>query len=255
MGRLEAKFFRTKTSLDFASNDPKIVFFSRKYISIKKYSRNLTNFRGQTDYVARLGAKLFGTNTSFDFPTKAPSIVFPSRPPPIVFLKNLFSVWIILRNRPLTYFRGQTDNVAHLGAKLFRTNTSPDFPLKVPSIVFPKNTFLVRIFLRNRPLTYFRGQTDYVASLGENFFEQKLCSILARTTPKFFTGKHVSVKKNSRSRPFTYFWGQADVAHLGAKFFRMKATFAFDSKAAEIVFPKYRFSVRIFLRNRPLTHF
>jgi hypothetical protein len=51
---------------------------------------------------------------------------------------------------------------------------------------------------------------------GQNFFGQKLCSILAQTTPKFFTGKHVSEKKIHEAAPLPIFeakrmwhiWGQ-----------------------------------------------
>ncbi len=102
----------------------------------------------------------------------------------IVFPKNRFSVRIFLRNCPLTYFRGQMDYVVRLTAKSFRTNTSLDFLSRAPKIIFPKNTFLVRIFLRNSPITYFPSQTDYVPHLREKFVQTNTLLDFRSNDPK-----------------------------------------------------------------------
>ena len=110
--------------------------------------------------MARLGAKLFRSEVSY-------------------LWKNTFMVWIFLLNRPLTYFRGQTDCLVCLVAKLFRMKTSPHLASEASEIVFPKNTFSVRIFLLNRPLTYFRGQMDCLVCLGAKLFRTKTSPHLA----------------------------------------------------------------------------
>ena len=81
------------------------------------------------------------------------------------------------------------DCLARLGPKLFRTKNSFHFESKAPKIVFTKNKFLVRIFLRNRPLTIFRAKRSVWRVWGQNCCIRKLRSILSRKSPKSFFWK------------------------------------------------------------------
>ena len=63
----------------------------------------------------------------------------------------------------LTYFPGQTDKMARLGAKVSRSEVS--------SIL--KNTFSVRIFWWNRPHTSFLGLIGYMVHSGAKLFRTK----------------------------------------------------------------------------------
>ena len=80
--------------------------FSKKHVFGQNFftKAHLTNYRGQTDYMARLGANLFRSEVSY-------------------LWKKYFMFRIFLLNRPLTYFRGHTDCLVCLEAKLFRTKT------------------------------------------------------------------------------------------------------------------------------------
>ena len=93
------------------------------------------------------------------------------------FRKNTFSVRIFLRNRPLTYFRVQTDYMVRLGAKLLRTKTSLDFASKAPEFVFPKNVFSFGIFLRNRTSPIFMAKRTIWQDPGHNCSGVKFCSL------------------------------------------------------------------------------
>jgi hypothetical protein len=57
----------------------------------------------------------------------------------------------------------QTDCMARLGEKLFRSEV----------LCLRKSMFAFRIFLLNRPLTYFWGQTDRLVRLGAKLFRTK----------------------------------------------------------------------------------
>ena len=137
--------FGGKTILDkifaqFCLESPRNRFSEKHVFGLNFFMKALlTYFRGQTDCMAQLGVKLFRNEVSF-------------------FRKNTFSIRIFLRNYPLIYFRGQTDCIARLGANLFRTKISLDFASKAPKIIFPKNMFSVRIFLRNCTSAIFRAK-------------------------------------------------------------------------------------------------
>ena len=80
-----------------------------------------------------------------------------------VFSPNFFT------KAHLANYRGETDYMARLGAKLFGSAFS----------YLWKNTFMLRIFLLNRPLTYFQGQTDCLVCFGAKLFHTKTSLHLA----------------------------------------------------------------------------
>ena len=74
----------------------------------------------------------------------------------------------------LIYFLGQTDYMARLGAILLRSEVS----------FCQKNTFFVRIFLRNGPLTYFESQTNCMARFEAKLFRMKTSLHFASEAPE-----------------------------------------------------------------------
>jgi hypothetical protein len=82
--------------------------------------------------MARLRAKLFWSEVSF-------------------CRKNMFLIRMFLRNRPLTYFRGLTDCLARLGAKLFQTKPRSILPQKPPKLIFRKTRFRSELFYETTP--------------------------------------------------------------------------------------------------------
>jgi hypothetical protein len=82
--------------------------------------------------------------------------------------KHVFCLYFY-RKAHRTNSRGQTDYMARLGAKLFRSEV----------LYLWKNPFMVRIFLLNRPLTNFRGQTDCLVCLEAKLFRTKTSLHLA----------------------------------------------------------------------------
>jgi hypothetical protein len=69
---------------------------------------------------------------------------------------------LFLRNRPLHLFPGPNGLCGAIRGEIFMNENFARFCLNGLEIIFPKNTFPVR-FYETAPLTYFRGQTDYVA--------------------------------------------------------------------------------------------
>ena len=111
-----------------------------------------TSFLGLIGYMVRSGTKLFRTKTFLNFTSKALSNLFFS-------IKHVFGLNFCTKSH-LTYFLGQTDYVARLGAKVSHGEVS--------SLL--KNTFSVGIFWLNRPHTSFLGLTSYMVRSGA-----KLC--------------------------------------------------------------------------------
>jgi hypothetical protein len=90
----------------------------------------------------------------------------------------MFPVWIFTKP-PLHLFSGPN---RICGA--FRGENLARFFLKRPRNRFFEKHVSVLIFLRNRSLTYFWGQMDFMAH-----FEVKLCSLLPKMPPKSFFRK------------------------------------------------------------------
>ena len=89
--------------------------------------------------------------------------VLPQKPSRIRFSKkHVFGLNFCTKSN-LTYFLGQTDNMARLGAKVSRREVSS----------IPKNTFSVWIFWRNRPQTSFLGVIRYIVRSGAKLFRKK----------------------------------------------------------------------------------
>jgi hypothetical protein len=132
------------------------------------------------------------------------------------FPKNRFSVQIFLQNHPLAYFRGKTNYVVRLWAKLFRTKNFARFSLESLRNRFSekkKKRLQAESFLRNRPLSYFLCQTDYVARLGVKLFQTK--NSLTWKAPEIVFSKKKKKKKkkifdsNFHTKPPSYlFSGQ-----------------------------------------------
>ena len=125
MVRSGAKLFQTKTLLNFASKALSNSFFPKKHVFGMNFctKSHLTNFHGQTDYMARLGAKLSKGKVSS-------------------LLKNTFSVGLFWLNKPHTSFLCPIDYMVRLGAKLFWTKTLLNFALKaISNSFFQKTSF------------------------------------------------------------------------------------------------------------------
>ena len=127
--------------------------------------------------------------------------------------------------------------MARLGAKVSRCEVSS----------FPKNTFSVGIFLRNRTHTSFLGLIGYMVHSRAKLFRNKHCSILPQKPSQIrFSKKHVSSRNFYNKSHLAYFHGQTDyMARLGAK--------VSQSEVSSIV--KNTFSVGIFWWNRLHTSF
>ena len=89
--------------------------------------------------------------------------ILPQKPSQIRFSKKLVFGLNFGTKSHLTYFIGQTDEMARLGAKVSRS--------KVSSI--PKNTFSIGIFSRNQPHKSFLGLIGYMVRSGAKLFRTK----------------------------------------------------------------------------------
>ena len=144
---------------------------------------------------------------------------------------------IFLLNRPLTYFRGQTDCLVCLGAKLLRFIS----PRKPPKSFFQKTRFRSEFFPYSAPHNLSGPNGLYGAIGGKIVPEGSFVSLK----------KHVYALNFLLNRPFPYFRGQTDcLVCLEAKLFHTKTSLHLASEATEIVFPKNTFSVRIFFLQR-----
>ena len=89
--------------------------------------------------------------------------ILPQKPSRIRFSKrHVFGLNFCTKSH-LTYFHGQTDKMARMGAKVSRS--------KVSSI--PKNTFSFGIFRWNRPPTSFLGLIGYMVRSGAKLLRTK----------------------------------------------------------------------------------
>jgi hypothetical protein len=174
-------------------------FFSEKHISGSfLQNRPLTNFRGQTDYVARFETKLSRLKTSLAFALNGLEIVFSEKHVFGPFLRNCLSpifeakwnMWrvsiqnclgrklrsLLPKTAPKSFFQKTrfrsvfTKPPPHLPNGLygaFRDKIVPNknfarFCLKRPRNHFFQKTRFRSVFTKPR-LIYFGDQTDYVA--------------------------------------------------------------------------------------------
>ena len=150
------------------------------------------------------------------------------------FPKNTFSVGIFWRNRTHTSFLGLIGYMVHSGAKLFRTKTLLNFASKALSnSFFQKPRFRLEFYNKSH-LTYFHGQTDYMAWLGATVSRCEVSSILKNT---------FSVGIFWLNRPHTSFLGLIGYMVCSwAKLFRTQTFLNFASKAlSNSFFQKPRF--------------
>ena len=124
-----------------------------------------------------------------------------------------------------------------LGAKVSRSEVSS----------FPKNTFSVGIFSRNRPHTPFLGLIGYMVHSGAKLFRTKtLLNFASKALSNLISKKHVFSLNFCTKSHLTYLLGQTDkMARLVAKV----------SRSAVSSILKNTFSVGIFWLNRPHTSF
>ena len=118
------------------------------------WNRPYTSILGLIAYMVRSGAKLFRTKTLLNFASKPTQIRCSEKQ---VFGLNFWT------KSHLTYFLGQTDKMARLGAKVSRSEVS--------SIL--KNTFSVGIRSWNRSHTSFLGLIGYMVRSGAKLFRTK----------------------------------------------------------------------------------
>ena len=165
--------------------------------------------------MARLGAKVSRSEAS-------------------TILRNTFSVGIFCWNRPNTSFLGLIRYMVRSGAKLFRTKTLLNFATKSLSNSFFQQTRFRFEFLYQSHLTYFHGQTDYMARLGAKVSRSEVSSILKNT---------FSVRFFWWNRPHTSFLGLIRyLLRSGAKLFRTETLLNFASKSlSNSFFQKTRF--------------
>ena len=219
MVRSGAKLIRMKTLLNFDSKAlSSSFFFSKTHVFGLTFctKSHLTYFLGQTDYMARLETKVSQSEVSS-------------------IQKNTFSVGFFWWNRPHTSFLGLIGYMVRSGAKLFQTKTLLNFDSKaLSSSFFSKKHVFGLTFCTKSHLTYFLGQTDYMARLGTKVSQSEVSSILKNT---------FSVGILWRNRPHTSFLGLSGyMVRSGAKLFRTKTLLNFASKAlSNSFFHKKRF--------------
>ena len=149
-------------------------------------------------------------------------------------LKNTFLVGIFWLNRPHISFLGLIGYMVRSGVKLFRTKTVLNFASKALSNSFFQKTHSGLNFCTKSHLTYFLGQTDYLARLGAKVSRSEVSSIQKNT---FSDGI------------FWWNWSHASFLGLigymlrsGAKLFRTKTLLNFALKAvSNSFFQKTRF--------------
>ena len=154
MARLGAKVSRSELS-----SIPKNTFS----VGIFWWNRPHTSFLGLIGYMVRLWQNFSGRKLCSILPQKPPWIRFSK--------KHVFGLNFGTKSH-LTYFIGQTDKMARLGAKVSRTEVS----------FIPKNTFSVGIFWRSRPHTFFLGLIGYMVRSGAKSFRTKILLNFASKT-------------------------------------------------------------------------
>ena len=137
--------------------------------------------------------------------------------------KNTFSVGIFLWNRPHTSFLGLIGYLVRLGAKLFRTKTLLNFASKALSNSFCKKQVFGLNFSTKSHLTYFLGQTDWMARLGGKVSRSEVSSIQKNTVLDGIFWQNRSHTHFLRLIGYT--------VRSGAKLFRTKTLLNFASKA------------------------
>ena len=174
--------------------------------------------------MARLGAKVSWSEVSF-------------------ILKNTFSVGIFLWNRPHASFLGLIGYLVRSGAKLFRTKTLLNFASKALSNSFCKKQVFGLNFSTKSHLTYFLGQTDWMARLGGKVSRSEVSSIQKNTVlDGIFLTKPVPYPFSTPNWLYGAFGGKI-VPNENFAQFCLKSPL-------EFVFPKITFSVWIFVLNR-----
>ena len=277
MAHLGAKFFWMKATFAFDSKAAEIVFPKYRF-SVRIFLRNrpFTHFQGQRDNVACLGVKLFWKKISLAFDHRKSFfwknrftvwILLRNRRSPILWAKwTMWRIWAqnssgwklcsLLTHQPpksffqntgfLSYFRGQTDYIARLRAKLFRTKTSLTFDHR--KSFFWKTCFQSEFSYETTPTPILWAKRTMWRVWGQNCSGRKLRSLL--TTEIVFPKSRFSVRIFLWNRPLTYFMGQMDnVARVGAKFFRTKTSLAFDHQNR--FFKKQVFYPNLFTKPPP----
>ena len=117
-------------------------------------NRPHTSFLGLIGYMVCSGAKLFRAKTLLNFASKALLIRFSK--------KHVFGLKFCTKSH-LTYFPGQTDQIARWGAKLSQSEVS--------SIL--KTTFSVGLFWWKWPHTSFLGVIGYMVRSEAKLFRSK----------------------------------------------------------------------------------
>ena len=143
-----------------------VLSIPKNTFSVRIFWRNQphTSFLDLIGYMVRSGAKLFRTKTLLNFPQKPSQIRFSK--------KHVFNLNFCTKSH-LTYFLGQTDQMARLGAKVFRSEVS--FILK--------NTFSVGICWWNRPQNSFLSLIGYMVCSGSKLFRTKTLLNFASKAP------------------------------------------------------------------------
>jgi hypothetical protein len=171
----EAKLSRMKNFAHFCLKQP-LNHFSVKHVSIPFLRNNpLSPIYGAKRTMWRiLRQNCRGRKLRSLLPKKAPKSyfwkthfrsVFTKSPPSPIF-EAYQTMWRAARQnchkRPLHLFPGPNGLCGAIRGEIFMNENFTRFCLNGLEIIFPKNTFPVR-FYETAPLTYFRGQTDYVA--------------------------------------------------------------------------------------------
>ena len=148
--------FRTKTLLNFASKSHSNSFFQK------------TCF--QFEFLYLIAPHLFSWPNGLDGVIGGKIVAVRC----FVHPKKLVFGWIFLMKPAPYLFSGPNWLFVAFWGKIVPDENFAQFCLKCPiEFVFPKNTFLVGIFWRNRPHTSFLGLIGFMVRSGEKLFRTK----------------------------------------------------------------------------------
>jgi hypothetical protein len=162
-----------------------------------------------------------------------------------------------LRNRPITYFWGQTTYVARFEAKFSRKQTSLAFlPKTPPKSFFQMARFEEVFFYETAPSPIFRTKWTMWRILRQNCCRRKVQSFLPKMPlQSFFLKTHFRFEFFFYIAPSPIFRAKNDCGAFRGKSVTAENFAHFCLKLPEIVFLNGMFRGCIFLRIRPLTHF
>ena len=156
MVRLEAKLFRTKTLLNFPSKDLSNSFFQK------------TRFR--FELLFKIAPHLFSWPSGID------GVIWGKSVPGRSFVhpkKHIFGWNFLMKPAPYP-FSGHNWLYGAFGGKIVPDENFAQFCLKSPlEFVFPKNTFLVSIFVLNHTSPIFLAKRTRWRDWGQNCPEAK----------------------------------------------------------------------------------